>query len=52
MSLRLLGLERIELFQLHRIDLKVPLADSLGALTGLQTEGKIGRIGLSQVSPA
>jgi pyridoxine 4-dehydrogenase len=51
-SLRLLGLERIELFQLHRIDPDVPLADSLGALLELQSEGKIGRIGLSQVSVA
>ena len=51
-SLRLLGLERIELFQLHRIDPDVPLADSLGALRELQSEGKIGRIGLSQVSVA
>jgi aryl-alcohol dehydrogenase-like predicted oxidoreductase len=49
-SLRLLGLERIELFQLHRIDPDVPLADSLGALIELQSEGKIGQIGLSQVS--
>ena len=49
-SLRLLGLERIELFQLHRIDPEVPLADQLGALVELQTEGKIGRIGLSEVS--
>jgi pyridoxine 4-dehydrogenase len=49
-SLRLLGLERIELFQLHRIDPNVPLADQLGALVELQTEGKIGRIGLSEVS--
>jgi pyridoxine 4-dehydrogenase len=49
-SLRLLGLERIELFQLHRIDPKVPLADQLGALVELQAEGKVGRIGLSEVS--
>jgi pyridoxine 4-dehydrogenase len=49
-SLRLLGLERIELFQLHRIDPNVPLADQLGALIELQAEGKIGRIGLSEVS--
>src|SRR6202165_5866907 len=49
-SLRLLGLERIELFQLHRIDPDVPLADQLGALVDLQAEGKIGRIGLSEVS--
>jgi pyridoxine 4-dehydrogenase len=49
-SLRLLGLERIELFQLHRIDPNVPFADQLGALVELQAEGKIGRIGLSEVS--
>ena len=46
----ILELERIELFQLHRIDPKVPLADQLGALVELQTEGKIARIGLSEVS--
>jgi aryl-alcohol dehydrogenase-like predicted oxidoreductase len=51
-SLRVLGLERIELFQLHRIDPDVPLADSLGALVEMQSEGKIGRIGLSQVTVA
>jgi aryl-alcohol dehydrogenase-like predicted oxidoreductase len=51
-SLRLLGLERIELFQLHRIDPTVPLADQLGALVELQAEGKIGHIGLSEVSVA
>ena len=52
LSLRHLGLERIELFQLHRIDPHVPLADQLGALVELQAEGKIGRIGLSEVSVA
>jgi aryl-alcohol dehydrogenase-like predicted oxidoreductase len=51
-SLRLLGLERIELFQLHRIDPNFPLADQLGALVELQTEGKIRHIGLSEVSVA
>jgi pyridoxine 4-dehydrogenase len=50
MSLRRLGLERIELFQLHRIDEKVPLADQIGVLTELQDAGKIGAIGLSEVS--
>lgn len=49
-SLRLLGLERIELFQLHRIDPSIPLADQLGALVELQSEGKINHIGLSEVS--
>jgi pyridoxine 4-dehydrogenase len=49
-SLGRLGLERIELFQLHRIDPTVPLADQVGALVELHWEGKVGRIGLSQVS--
>jgi aryl-alcohol dehydrogenase-like predicted oxidoreductase len=51
-SLRLLGLERIELFQLHRIDANFPLADQVGALVELRDEGKIARIGLSEVSVA
>src|ERR1700722_19904042 len=49
LSLRHLGLERIELYQLHRIDAKVPLAEQLGVLTELQDEGKIHHIGLSEV---
>jgi pyridoxine 4-dehydrogenase len=52
LSLRHLGLERIDLYQLHRIDPKVPLAESLGELTLLQQEGKIRHIGLSEVSVA
>ncbi|HLI59133.1 MAG TPA: aldo/keto reductase [Solirubrobacteraceae bacterium] len=50
MSLRRLGLERIDLFQLHRIDPAVPVAESLGALVELQQEGKIRHIGLSEVT--
>jgi aryl-alcohol dehydrogenase-like predicted oxidoreductase len=50
MSLRHLGLERIDLFQLHRIDSKVPLSDQIGELALLQQEGKIRHIGLSEVS--
>jgi pyridoxine 4-dehydrogenase len=50
LSLRHLGLERIDLFQLHRIDPKVPVAESLGELVALQDEGKIRHIGLSEVS--
>jgi aryl-alcohol dehydrogenase-like predicted oxidoreductase len=50
MSLRRLGLERIELFQLHRIDPKVPLEEQIGVLAELKDEGKIGAIGLSEVS--
>lgn len=50
MSLRRLRLERIDLYQLHRIDEKVPVEESLGALTDLQKAGKIRHIGLSEVS--
>lgn len=52
MSLRRLGLERIGLFQLHRIDPEVPLADQIGELEALRDEGKIASIGLSEVSVA
>jgi aryl-alcohol dehydrogenase-like predicted oxidoreductase len=52
LSLRHLGLERIDLLQLHRIDPKVPLADQVGELAELQSEGKIRHLGLSQVSVA
>lgn len=50
LSLRNLGVERIDLFQLHRIDPEVPLADQLGALVELREQGKINHIGLSQVT--
>jgi pyridoxine 4-dehydrogenase len=50
LSLRNLGLEQIPLFQLHRIDAQVPLADQVGELALLQQEGKIKHIGLSEVS--
>ncbi|MGW7003805.1 aldo/keto reductase [Streptomyces sp. NPDC054933] len=50
MSLRRLGLDHIDLFQLHRVDPKVPLEDQVGELKNLQDEGKIVAIGLSQVS--
>lgn len=49
-SLRRLRLDRIALFQLHRIDPAVPAADQLGTLKDLQTEGKIEHVGLSEVS--
>jgi pyridoxine 4-dehydrogenase len=49
-SLRRLRLERIDLYQLHRIDPKVPSADQLGTLKNLQAQGKIRHIGLSEVS--
>ena len=50
MSLRRLKLERIELYQLHRIDPRTPLEESLGALKRMQEEGKIRHIGLSEVT--
>ncbi|HQR28003.1 MAG TPA: aldo/keto reductase [Nocardioides sp.] len=50
MSLRRLGLERIDLFQLHRIDPAFPLEDQVGELAALRAEGKIRHIGLSEVS--
>ncbi len=49
LSLRHLGLERIELYQLHRIDPQVPLEDQIGELVKLRDEGKIAHIGLSEV---
>lgn len=52
MSLRRLRLERIELYQLHRIDPRTPLEESLGALARMQEQGKIRHIGLSEVTPA
>lgn len=48
MSMRRLGVDRIDLLQLHRVDPKVPLADQIGELKALQDEGKIGAIGMSQ----
>src|SRR5881394_2407202 len=50
-SLKRLKLERIDLYQLHRVDPKVPMEDSLGALKQMQSAGKIRHIGLSEVSP-
>jgi aryl-alcohol dehydrogenase-like predicted oxidoreductase len=50
LSLRRLKLDRIELFQLHRIDPKVPLEDQVGELKALQDEGKIRHVGLSEVT--
>jgi pyridoxine 4-dehydrogenase len=51
-SLRRLRVERIDLFQLHRIDDKVPAEEQLGTLKDLQKQGKIKHIGLSEVSVA
>ncbi len=50
MSLRRLRLDTIDLYQLHRIDAKVPLEDQLGELKMMQDEGKIRHLGLSEVN--
>ncbi len=50
MSLRRLRLEQIPLFQLHRVDPRVPLEEQVGELAALQSEGKIRFIGLSNVT--
>ncbi|MFD7935336.1 aldo/keto reductase [Streptomyces sp. NPDC059755] len=52
LSLRRLGVDRIDLFQLHRIDPDTPLEDQIGELKKLQDEGKIRHIGLSEVTVA
>lgn len=52
MSLRRLEVERIDLYQLHRVDPRYPLADQLGVLAEMQQAGKIGLIGLSEVDVA
>src|SRR3989440_7979598 len=51
-SLKRLRLERIDLYQLHRIDPKVPMEESLGAIKEMQSAGKIRHFGLSEVSTA
>src|SRR6202789_334917 len=50
MSLRRLKLDCIELYQLHRIDPRTPLEESLGALKRMQEQGKIRHIGLDEVT--
>jgi len=52
MSLRYLKKEALELWQLHRIDPKVPVEESLGAIKKLQEQGKIRHVGLSEVNVA
>jgi aryl-alcohol dehydrogenase-like predicted oxidoreductase len=49
-SLRRLGVDRIDLYQLHVVDPNVPLEESVGTLAELQREGKIAHVGLSNVS--
>lgn len=52
MSLRRLKVERIDLFQLHRIDPQVPAGEQFGVLRDLRKEGKVRHVGLSEVSVA
>lgn len=51
MSLRWLKTDIIDLWQLHRIDPKVPVEESLGAIARMQRQGKIRHVGLSEVKP-
>src|SRR5213595_2348576 len=50
-SLKRLQLDRIDLYQLHRVDRNVPMEDSLGAIKEMQDAGKIRHVGLSNVGP-
>ncbi|MEW2510287.1 aldo/keto reductase [Streptomyces sp. NPDC046870] len=50
-SLRRLGVDHVDLYQLHRIDPRVPVEESWGALAELVKEGKVGALGLSEASP-
>jgi len=50
-SLKRLRLDRIDLYQLHRVDSKVPMEESLGAIKKMQEAGKIRHVGLSEVGP-
>ena len=50
-SLKRLRLERIDLYQLHRVDPNVPMEESLGAIKKMQEAGKIRHVGLSEVGP-
>ena len=51
-SLRRLGLETIDLFYQHRVDPKVPIEETVGAMADLVREGKVRHLGLSEASPA
>jgi len=51
-SLARLGVEVIDLYYLHRVDPRVPIADTIGAMARLVTEGKVRYLGVSEVTPA
>src|SRR6267142_5962537 len=50
-SLRRLGVEVIDLYYLHRVDERVPVEDSVGAMSELVSQGKVRFLGLSEISP-
>jgi pyridoxine 4-dehydrogenase len=52
LSLRRLRVERIDLYQLHRIDPRVSMEETLGAVRDFVSEGKVRHVGLSEVTPA
>jgi pyridoxine 4-dehydrogenase len=52
LSLRRLRVDRLDLFQLHRIDPKVPFEDQIGTLHALREEGLVARVGLSEITVA
>lgn len=51
-SLKRLGVEKIDLFYCHRVDMKTPIEETVEAMIELKQEGKIGAIGLSEISAA
>jgi aryl-alcohol dehydrogenase-like predicted oxidoreductase len=51
-SLKRLGVDRIDLYYLHRADPRVPIEDTVGAMADLVTQGKVLHLGLSEVAPA
>jgi aryl-alcohol dehydrogenase-like predicted oxidoreductase len=51
-SLQRLEVDHIDLYYLHRVDPKVPIEDTVGAMAGLVRDGKVRHLGLSEVAPA
>jgi aryl-alcohol dehydrogenase-like predicted oxidoreductase len=51
-SLRRLGVDHIDLYYLHRVDPKVPIEETVGAMAELVRQGKVGHLGLSEAAPA
>jgi aryl-alcohol dehydrogenase-like predicted oxidoreductase len=51
-SLKRLGVDHIDLYYQHRVDLKVPIEETVGAMAGLVRQGKVRELGLSEAAPA